>query len=202
MMENSRGRIITIAIISVIVLFVIVASIPIITASYETMETYYETGVKQEPYTTQESYIVKELVDKQETVFNGSPFTVPNGITVPVSITKSEAQLSGHFELPGGGGIRIQLPSNKILYEQLGQRGDFQIPLSKGDYTVVLRDSYIWGTPATLSLIVKWTEPGDVTKYREVTKNREVPVQVEKQRPATKYKNVSLWELIFGIQNR
>jgi hypothetical protein len=87
----------------------------------------------------------------------------------------------------------------KILYEQLGQRGDFQISLPKGEYTVILRDSRIWGKPVFLSLIVKWTELGEVTKYREVTKNREVPVQVEKQRPTTRYKKTSLWDFIFGI---
>jgi hypothetical protein len=199
MMENGNRRIIIIALISVLVLFSIVSAIPFNTVSYETVETYYEPGVKQEQYTTKESFIVQELVDKQETLINDSPYTVPYGITVPVLITKSDALLIGHFELPGSGGIRIQTASNKILYEQLGQQGNFQVPLSVGEYTVVLRDSRIWGKPAILSLIVKWTELGPVTKYRDVTKNREVPVQVEKQRTITKSKKASFWEMIFGI---
>ena len=197
-MENSHKKIITIAISSIIVLLGIIAAIPFNTVSYETVETYYETVVKQEPYLVKESYIVKELIDKQETIFDGTPFSVPYGISVPLSITKSYAQLIGHFELPGSGGIRIYLPSGKTLYELLGQRGDFQISLPKGEYTVILRDSMVWGQPVYLSLIVKWTELGDVTKYREVTKNRDVPVQVEKQRTITRYRKASLWELIFG----
>jgi hypothetical protein len=198
MMENSHRRIITIAIGSAIVLFGIISAIPFTTVSYETTETYYETGVKQEPYTAKESYIVKELVEKQETIFNGTPYSVPNGINVPLSITKSDAELIGRFELPKLGGIRIYLPSGKILYELLGQRGDFQISLPKGEYTAILRDSMVWGRPVYLSLIVKWTELGEVTKYREVTKNREVPVQVERQRTITKSSKASLWGLIFG----
>jgi hypothetical protein len=199
MVENSNKRIITIVIISVIVLFGIVSAIPFNTVSYETVETYYEPGVKQEPYTTKESYVVQELIDKQETLINDSPYTVPYGISVPVLITKADALLIGQFQLPGSGGIRVQTASNKILYEQLGQQGNFQIPISKGEYTVVLRDSRIWGKPASISLIVKWTELGPVTKYRDVTKNREVPVQIEKQRAITKSKKASFWEMIFGI---
>ena len=63
MMENSHRRIVTIATSSVIVLFGIICAIPFNTVSYETMETYYETGVKQEPYIAKESYIVQELID-------------------------------------------------------------------------------------------------------------------------------------------
>jgi hypothetical protein len=198
MMENSSWRIITIIVCAVIIAFCIIAAIPFITVPHEILETYYETAVKQETYIAKESYIDKDLIEKQEVIFNGTPFTVPFGITVPLEITKPNAELIGHFELPGSGGFRIRLPSNKILYEQLGQIGDFRIPLSKGEYTAILRDSRVWGQPAYLNLIVKWTEAGEVTKYREVTKIREVPVQVEKQRPITKYKKSSLWELIFG----
>ena len=199
MMENSPSRVIFIAIGFILALFIILFVIPFKTVPYETMETYYETGVKQEPYIAKEPYIVREPINKQETIFNDRPYSVPNGTNVPVVITQSDAELIGHFELPGSGGIRINLPSNKIFYEQLGQSGDFQIPLPKGTYTVILRDSMVWGKPIFLSLIVKWTEVGDVTKYREVTENRDVPAQIEKQRPTTKYKKASLWELIFGI---
>jgi len=39
-----------------------------------------------------------------------------------------------------------------------------------------------------LNLKLRWTEPGKVTKYREVTKYRDVPVTIEKQRTVTEYK--------------
>lgn len=197
-MEISRWRIITIIVCGIILVFCVIAAIPFITLSYEIMETYHESGIKQEPYIAKESYIEKELIEKQELIFIGTPLTVPSGITIHFEITKSTAELVGHFELPGSGGIRIELPSKTIVYEQLGQRGDFQIPLSKGEYTAVLRDSMVWGKPVYLNLIVKWTEVGDVTKYREVPKYRDVPVQLEQQRPIMKQRKVSLMELLFG----
>jgi len=199
-MEYGNNRTIVIVIISILILFCIVAAIPFITVSYEIEKTYYETGVKQETYTVKEPYIAKEMVDKQETIFNGNPTTVPYGITVPVIISKDDSLLVGHFELPGSGAIRVQSASNKTIYEQLGQQGNFQIPLTKGEYTVVLRDSRIWGQPARLSVMVKWTEMGEAAKYLEVTKTRDVPDQVAKKRQVTKSKKASLWEIIFGIQ--
>ena len=201
-MDNSHRKIIIIVLSLAIVMICIIFAIPFNTVSYDAIETYYDTEIKQEPYVAKEPYITKELVDRQETIFNDRPYSVPFGTNVPLSITKSDAELIVHFELPGRGGIRIHSPSGKIIYEQLGQRGDFQIPLSKGEYTAILRDSMVWGKPVFLSLIVKWTEAGEVTKYREITKNREVPVQVEKQRSVTRYKKASLWEMIFGISSR
>ena len=202
LMENRGRKIGIIALCTVIVLTGIIFTIPFNTVSYEVMETYYDTEIRQEPYIAKEPYSSKELVDKQETIFNDTPYSVPYGVTVPLSITKSKVELVGHFELPGSGGIRIHVPSGQILYEQLGQRGDFQISLAKGEYTAVLRDSMVWGKPVRLTLTVKWTELEEVTKYREVTKTREVPVQVEKQRSVTKYRKASLWELIFGTSPR
>ena len=201
-MDNSPRKIIITVLISAIVLICIIFAIPFNTVSYEAIETYYETGIKQESYIAKEPYTTKELVDKQETIFNDRPYSVPFGTNVPVSITKSSAELIGHFELPGRGGIRIQSPSGKIIYEQLGQQGDFQISLPQGEYTVVLRDSMVWGEPVYLNLVLKWTEAEEVTKYREVTKNREVPVKVGKQRSVTRYKKASLWEMLFGISPR
>ena len=176
----------------------LVFSISCVSKDIQVTETYTELEQKQEPYAAKESYIVQELTDKQETIFDDTPDSVPYGIKVPLSITESDSELIGRFELPGSGGISIRLPSNKILYEQLGQQGKFQISLPKGEYTVILRDSMVWDEPVYLSLILKWTELDEVTKYREVTKNHEVPVQVEKQRTVTKTVQVPFWEAIFS----
>lgn len=42
------------------------------------------------------------------------------------------------------------------------------------------------------------TATSERTETREVTKYRQVPVEVEKQRTVTEYKKVSMWELILG----
>jgi hypothetical protein len=198
-MGNSHGRIITIIVSSILIVLVVISLIPFNTVACQIMETYYEAETKQEPYAARESYTVQESVKKQQTIFDAKPFSVPFGTNVPVLIDKPGSELIGHFELPGSGAIRILLPSNRIFYEQLGKRGDFTIALSEGGYTVVLRDSRIWGEPVYLNLVVTWTEEAEVTKYREVTKNRDIVVQIKKQRPITVYKKASWWEMIFGI---
>jgi len=57
------------------------------------------------------------------------------------------------------------------------------------------------GRYARLSMALTWNETTTTTteqaKYREVTKYREVPVQVEKQRTVTNYERVSILGLLF-----
>jgi len=51
-------------------------------------------------------------------------------------------------------------------------------------------------------LALKWDEPSSGTVSQaatttEVTKYRQVPVQVQKQRTVVKYEKVSVWQLLF-----
>lgn len=187
-----------------VVIFVILAAlvifslIPFNTVAVEITETYFITESKTETYTEKEPYTVQEIVDKQETVYEDRPFSVPFGISIPLSIDSTDIEISGRFELPGTGALRVML-SNKIIYEQLGTNGDFQLTFPEGKYTLVVRDSMVWGEKMYLKVVRKWSEETTLTKYREVTKNREVPVQIEKQRTETRYIKVSWWEKIFGI---
>lgn len=197
-MEGSSKRTITIIAGSVIVLVCIVFAIPFNTVAYDIIETYSDTEMKQEPYVAKEPYISKELREKEETIFDDTPYSVPAGISVPFSVTKANARLAVSFELPASGGFYIYSSSGGIISENLGQRGEFEISLSRGDYKALLRERMVWGKKVSLRLKLKWEELGDVTKYSEVTKYRDVPVAVEKQRSAIRYKNASLWELIFG----
>lgn len=197
-MEGSGKRTITIIVASVIVVVCIVFAIPFNTVTYSVIETYSDTEMKQESYVAKEPYTSRELQNKEETIFDDSPYSVPLGISVPFSVTKSSTRLAVTFRLPAPGGFYIYSSAGGIISETLGQRGELEIPLSKGDYKAVLRERMVWNEKLYLRLRLKWEEMEDVTKYNEVTKYREVPVTVEKQRPAVRYKNVSLWELIFG----
>lgn len=197
-MEDSAKRVVTIGLSSAIVLTCIVFAIPLKTVPYQSIETYYDTEMKREPYVADERYVTEELREKSETLFDGSPYSVPSGINIPVSIDKANAQLVGSFELPAPGGFYIYSSSGRIIYEKLGKRGTFEISLPEGEYEALLRENVMWGEQVYLRLIVKWTELEEVTKYTKVTKYREVPVQVEKQRTVTKYRKASLWKLLFG----
>lgn len=197
-MGGSYGKILIIAVNAVIVLTCIIFAIPFNTVSYYTIEAYYDTEVKQEPYVATESYVSKELAEKTETLYDGTPYSVPHGIRVPFSITKPDTKLLGSFELPASGGFYIYASAGRIVYEQLGERGNIDISLPKGEYEALLRERVMWNERVNLRLILKWTEMEEVTKHKEVTKYREVPTLVEKQRTVTNYKKASFWEIIFG----
>ena len=72
------------------------------------------------------------------------------------------------------------------------------ITLGPGEYTAVLRERVSWEDRVYLFLKLNWTEQCEVTKYKEITKYRNVPVTEEKQRIVTLHKKVSLWEMIFS----
>lgn len=194
---SNKSRIVIITIIAVIVLILIIFSIPFNTVSFDTTETYQETEVKKEPYTATESYVSSETIEKEDTIYDGSPDSVYSGVNVPFSITQSNSHLVGRFDLPSPGDFYVYSSADNIEYELFGANGNIDVPLPKGEYRALLRERTYAGKPLYLNLKVKWTETDEVTKQREVTKYREVPVKVDKQRTVTQYKKVSFWEIIF-----
>lgn len=175
---------------------VLVLATSCVTREYEVTETYYETEMRQESYVVSAPYVSKELAEKTETLYDGTPYSVPHGIRVPFSITKPDTKLLGSFELPASGGFYIYASAGRIVYEQLGKRGNIDISLPKGEYEALLRERVTWNERVNLRLTLKWTELEEVTKYRDVTKYRQVPVQVEKQRTVTETEEVPFWEPI------
>jgi len=191
-------RIIIIAVSAAIVLTCIVFAIPFVTVPYYTVETYEDTEIKQEPYTVTEAYVVIETCEREEIIFEGTPYSVPLGISVPFSVVRADTRLFGSFKLPAPGGFYLYSSTGKILYEQLGTQGDIDISLPEGKYKVIVRERVLWEGRVYIDLRLKWTEPGEVTRYREVTTYREIPVTIEKQRTIISYKKAALWEIIFG----
>lgn len=197
-MKWSLPRIIIMAVSAAIVLTGIVFAIPFKTVPYDTVETYEDTETKQESYTVTEAYMSREMCQREEIVFEDTPYSVPQGISVPFSVAKPDTRLVGSFKLPASGGFYIYSSTGKILYEQRGDQGDIDISLPEDRYNVVVREGVSWGGRVSIDLRLKWTESGEVTRYREVTKYREIPVTIEKQRTVTSYKKASLWGIVFG----
>ena len=125
------------------------------------------------------------------------PYSVPFGISIPFSVVKADTRLVGSYQLPAAGGFYLYSSTGRILYEQLGDRGSIEIPLSAGNYSVLVRERASWQERISIDLRLKWTEQMEVTKYREVTKFREVPVIIEKERVITSDNRVSLWQVFF-----
>ena len=191
-------KIIIVSICGVIAVTCIIFTIPFITVPYEVTETYIDTEMTQELYTTTEPYISLEECEKEELIFNDTPYSVPYGISVPITVSKPDSRLAGNFQLPAQGGLYIYSSTGKIVYEKLGDQGTIDIPLAEGNYTAVLRERAEWGVKLYLNLKLVWSEMGEVTRYTEVSSYREKPVAVEKQRTVTRYKKMSLWKIIFS----
>jgi hypothetical protein len=196
MMRRTR-RIITTVVIAAFAAAGIILTVPFNTVSYQASEVYQVNEVRQESYTSSESYVSVEPCEKEETVFNDSPYSVPNGIRVPFLVSAPDTRLVGSYQLPAQGGFYLYSSAGKILYEQIGVKGDIDIPLARGEYEALLREGLAWKDKIYVKLVLKWPARCEATKYREVTNTREIPVTVEKERTVTKYRNISLWELIF-----
>lgn len=182
---------------SAIMLTCIVFAIPLKTVPYQTVETYYETEMETESYVVKEPYVTEEMLEKSTVFFNGFGIVVPDGFDIPFFIDKPNAQLAVTFHNPFPGGLYIY-SAGRIIYEKLGNQGTFEIPLPEGTYKAKFRENLMWGEQVYVRLVVKWTELEEVTRYKERTEYREVPVEVEKQRTVTTYQKVSIWELILG----
>jgi hypothetical protein len=200
MLRRTR-RIIAIVVAAVFVLACAILAIPFNCVPYEVVEVYQVTEVRQESYVDTESYVITEPCEKEQMVFNDTPYSVPSGTRVPFSVTEANTRLTGSFQLPAQGGFYLYLSAGKIAYEQIGAKGDIDIQLPKGEYEALLREGVAWKDKVYLKLMLKWPALCEVTKYKEVTKTRDIPVTAESQRTVTRYKNASLWEIYFGKGN-
>ncbi|MBC8276393.1 MAG: hypothetical protein H8E40_15690 [Chloroflexi bacterium] len=196
-MKGSVWKLVTIGLGSAIVLMCIVFAIPLKTVPRQTIETYYETEMETESYVVKEPYVTEETLEKSKTLFDGFGTVVPDGFDVPFYIDEPNAQLVVTFQNPFPGGFYIY-SAGRIIYEKLGNQGTFEIPLPEGTYKAKFRENLMWGEQVYVRLVMKWTELAEVTRYKERTEYREVPVEVEKQRTVTEYEKVSIWELILG----
>ena len=201
-MFNETGvnirKLIIIGLVSAILVMCIVFTIPLKTVPYQIIETYYETEMKRESHMVNKPYITEEMQEKSKTLFEGSRLTVPSGVYIPFHINKPSAQLVGSFECTVPGGFYIYSSASRIIFERLGNQGTFEISLPEGEYKARFRENVMWSEQVYIHLTMKWTELGQVTRYKETVEYREVPTQVEKQRTVTKYKKVSMWKFIFG----
>jgi hypothetical protein len=200
MLRRTR-RVIATVLFGAFVLVCIIFTVPFASVPYEEVEPYQVTGVRQESYLDTESYVVTEPCEKEQMVFNDTPYSVPGGTRVPFSVTEANTRLTGSFQLPAQGGFYLYLSAGKIAYEQIGAKGDIDIPLPKGEYEALLREGLSWKDKIYLKLNLKWPALCEVTRYREVTKTRDIPVTTERHRTVTRYKNASLWEMYFGKGN-
>jgi hypothetical protein len=194
----TRKSITITALVAAAIITCIVLTIPFIRVPYSSLENYTETEFKNEPYTGLEPYNRLEIQERYEIVYDGTPFSVPEGISIPFDIVNDNTRLIGSFSLPAPGGFYLYLSTTgRIVYEQLGSQGYIDLGLPPGQYKALVRERALWEGRIFIYLALQWAEEVEVTDYREVTEYRKEPVSVVKQRTVTDYRRASMWEIIF-----
>ncbi len=166
---------------------VIIFALPMKKVPIQVTETYWDTEMKSEPYTVSESYTVTEPYiaseTKTETVYDNYVWTSNWSYTFDVARPNSTVTISyaGNYVYP------------QYYYWTTDNRTRFFPWRYLNDFS---------GAKA----IIQVTYPQEVTKYRTVTKNRDVvqyrqvPTQVLKERKVTQYVIMSLWAYLFFEQ--
>lgn len=195
--EWLKGRPLWGGVIGAVVLICILFAIPFRTVPYPVVETYEDIEIRWEPCQVPEAQPAA-VVEREVTVYEGEPYSTPNGITVSFAVAAEQARLAGNFRLPAPGGFYLYSSTGRIIYEQLGTEGVVDIPLASGEYRVLLREGVFWGGNMRLSLKLRWTEVLGAADSGEISGYCGKPVTVEKQHTVTRYKKASLWQTIFG----
>jgi hypothetical protein len=196
-MQIKVARLVATILIFFLIVTCIIFSIPLKETTVQEVETFFETEMSKETYVVKEPYIEKELRTKSVVFFDGYATVVPNGVDVPFGIDKPNALLVGEFNCSIPGGFYVYTSTNRIVYEMLGSQGSFRISLLPGNYKARFRENVVWGEQVYMRVAMEWTEIEEITKYKETTQQREVPVQKEKQRIITTTEKKSIWQLIF-----
>ena len=191
------------------------------------VETYTETEYKEEAYTEVKSYTVEATEEATErrteslydaTLIQLGRRVIPDrwGTEVDFAIDledKLNPVVLGSWEVEDFSNsvyVTITDPTLSLVYTYRGleaavQADDFKfVPKRSGMYLVRFSSDYVRiDKYARLTVVLEWDETvtgtSQRTETREVTKYRQVPVEVEKQRTVMRYKKVSTWELIFDI---
>lgn len=220
--KGNIWKAITISLVSIVVVICIVFfAIPLVKVPVQVVENYTETEYKEEAYTESEPYttqVTTEVTEsKSETLYDGSLVelwrrVMPDrwGTEVYFNIDligRSNPVVSGSWEIGDVLNtfyVTVTDPGFTQVYKYLGSQGTAQsdnfefIPKLSGMYVMRFSTDYIRLVKyARLKMVFKWdevvTKTTERTESKQVTKYRQVPVEVTKQRTVTKYERVSVW---------
>ncbi len=223
--KGTVWKAVAIGLVSIIVVICIVFAIPFVNKPVQVVETYTDTEYKEEPYTESEPYttqVTAEVTEsKSKTLYDGTLVelgrrALPDrwGTEVYFNldvIGKSNPVVSGSWEIADVSNtfyVTIIDPGFTQVYKYWGvqgaaQAGDFEfIPKLSGMYVMRFSTDYVRLVKyGRVTMVFKWDEVAakttERTEYKEVTKYRQVPVEVTKERTVTKYEKVSAWKLLF-----
>ena len=164
----------------------IVFAIPFKTVPVQTVEKYWDTEMRSEPYAVTESYTEDEpyveIETRTENIYDSYVYT---------------GNWSHSFE--------VEKPNSTVTIKFYGYSyypQYYYLSCPGDEASSCFSWPYYWGEGRSKATI-KVSYPEEVTKYRtvikqrEVTKYREVPTQVLKERKVTEYVKMSIWQYLF-----
>jgi hypothetical protein len=173
-----------------IAILAIVFALPIKTVPVQTTETYWDTEIRNEPYTTTESYTEEEpytaTETRTETVYDSYVYSGNWSHTFEVDRANStiSVKFSGYSHYPYYPYYYIACPGDDLSSSCIWPYYDYYLG---GRGKAIIEVSY----PEEV------TKYRTVTKYRDVTQYREVPTQVQKERTVTQDVKMSIWAYLF-----
>jgi hypothetical protein len=222
----SRSRLVLSIIILLVLAVVLIFSLPIIQIPVRVTETYFETEYKEEPYTEIETYSEEatsgstggnsQIIFEDALISLGAPI-IPDrwGTEIAFNLDiegKTNVIVRGNWKVENFSHAiyaTITNPRYHIVYQYRGatatsQEDSIEFPANiPGIYIFRLSSDHVrLAKYGRLTLAMEWggtsEQATEQVKTREVTKYREVPVKVEKERTVTQYSKGSVWEALFG----
>lgn len=168
-----------------ILLIVIIFSLPLKLATIQQTEQYWDTEMKSEPYTVNESYIDNEAYVttemRNETIYDSY---ISDSWSQTFKVNKDSTVTVNFYGAP----YYYQPYSLYCATDNVSSCNVMpNYPYYSGAGRATIKVSY----PEQV------TRYRTVTKYRDVTKYREVPTQVLKERIVSRQVMMSLWAYLF-----
>ncbi len=168
------------------IIIVIIFTLPIKTVPIQVTESYWDTEMRDEPYTVPESYTDTEpyiaIETRTETVYDSyvNSYNWSHTFNVDKPGSTVSVNFSGYSYSP----YVIWFSDNRTAFYPW--------------------QNYYWDSYAKAVIKVSYPEEvtkyRTVTKYRDVVKYRQVPTQVLKERKVTQYARMSIWAYLFFEQ--
>jgi hypothetical protein len=195
---TDNWKVYLVGILTALVLIAIIFAIPIKPVTIESTITYTAIEKVSEPYTELEPYIDYSTNNNTRVLINGFFQVVPNGTTVPFTIEKLNSRIIGHFENSIPGRFAILGIGDRVIWETMGSRDVIDLPLKPGDYKALFKEDVMCGEDCFIFLVVQSGESESIIEYTEVTRYREVEIEVEKQEIRENEARISIWEYLFS----
>ena len=167
------------------IIIVIIFAIPIKTVPIQVTETYWDMEMVDEPYTVTESYTETE------------PYTAIETRTETVYDSYVNSYNWSHT-------FNVDNPDASVTVNFHGYSYSPYVVWYSDNRTIFRNWPFYWDNYA--KAVIKISYPEEVTKYRTVTKERDVikyrqvPTQVLKERQITQYVKMSIWSYLFFEQ--